>query len=124
MTKGREIIIFVKSKPHFDVHRQYLDVSMIDLQARVSRFSCRIFHCFVDFSKILLNYHRFLSLKSYRLMIFLHLESFENKLFELDFSIFQKACFLRAIPLRKVKSFCTVMTFFRDTCSFHVQKNF
>ena len=26
-------------------------------------------------------------------MFFLHLESFENKLFELDFSIFQKACF-------------------------------
>ena len=27
MTKGREIIIFVKSQPPFDVHRQYLDVS-------------------------------------------------------------------------------------------------
>ena len=52
MTKGREIITFAKSKAPFDVHRQYLEVSLIDLQARVSRFRCRIFHCFVDFSKI------------------------------------------------------------------------
>ena len=52
MTKGREIIIFVKSQPPFDVHRQYLDVSLIGLQARVSRFRSRIFHYFVDFSKI------------------------------------------------------------------------
>ena len=85
MTKGREIIIFVKSQPPFDVHGQYLDVSLIDLQVRVARFQSRIFHCFVDFSKIYLDYHRLLSLKSYRHMIFLHLESFENKYFELDF---------------------------------------
>ena len=39
-------MIFVKSQPPFDVHRRYLDVSLIDLQARVSRFRCRIFHCF------------------------------------------------------------------------------
>ena len=52
MTKGKEIIIFVKSLPPFNVHQQYLDVSLIDLQARVSRFRCRIFHCFVDFWKI------------------------------------------------------------------------
>ena len=99
VTKGREIIIFVKSQSTFNVHRQYLDVSLIFLQARVSRFRCRIFHCFVDFSKIWLHYHRSLSLKSYWLMIFLHLESFVNKLFELDFSIFQKACFYGQIPL-------------------------
>ena len=42
MTKGREIIIFAKSQPPFDVHRQYLDVSLTDSQARVSRFRCRI----------------------------------------------------------------------------------
>ena len=52
MTKGREITIFVKNQPPFDVHPQYLDVSVIDLQDRVSRFRCPIFHCFVDFSKI------------------------------------------------------------------------
>ena len=52
MTKGREIIIFVKSQPPFDVRGQCLDVSLIVLQATVSRFRCRIFHCFVDFSKI------------------------------------------------------------------------
>ena len=52
MTKGRDIIIFVKNQPPLDVHRQYLDISLIDLQDRVSRFRCRIFHCFVDFSKI------------------------------------------------------------------------
>ena len=38
MTKGREIIIFVKSQQPFDAHRQNLDVSLIDLQARVSKF--------------------------------------------------------------------------------------
>ena len=43
MTKVREIIIFVKNLPPFDVHGQYLDVSLIDLQARVSRFRCRSF---------------------------------------------------------------------------------
>ena len=52
MTKGREIIIFAKSQPPFDVDRQYLDVSLLDSQVGVSRFRCRIFHCFVDFSKI------------------------------------------------------------------------
>ena len=52
VTKGREIIIFTKSQPIFDVHRQYRDVSLLDSQARVSRFCSRIFHCFVDFSKI------------------------------------------------------------------------
>ena len=52
MVKGKEIIIFVKSQPPFDVHQQYLDISLIDLQARVSRFPSRIFHCVVDFSKI------------------------------------------------------------------------
>ena len=52
MTKGREIIILTKSQPPFDVHQQYLDVSLIDSQAIVSMFRCRIFHCFVDFLKI------------------------------------------------------------------------
>ena len=82
MTKGREIIIVAKSQPPFDVHQQYLDVSLIDSQARVLRFLCRMFHCFVDFSKILLDYYRVLSLKSHRHTIFLHLESFEIKLFD------------------------------------------
>ena len=36
MTKGREIIIFAKSQLPSDVHRQYLDVSLTDSQARVS----------------------------------------------------------------------------------------
>ena len=35
-------------------------------------------------------------------MIFLYLESFENKRFELHFSIFQKPCILQSNPLRKV----------------------
>ena len=49
VTKGREIIIFAKSQPPFDVHRQYLDVSLTGSQARVSRFRCRIFHCLCEF---------------------------------------------------------------------------
>ena len=50
-TKGKGIIIFAKSQPPFDVHRQYVDVSLTDSHARVSRFRCRIFHYFVNFSK-------------------------------------------------------------------------
>ena len=38
MAKGREIIIFAKNQPPFDVHRQYLDVSLSDSKAGVSRF--------------------------------------------------------------------------------------
>ena len=38
LTKGREIIFLINSQPPFDIHRQYLDVSLMDLQARVSRF--------------------------------------------------------------------------------------
>ena len=85
VTKGKEIIIFVTSQPPFDVHQQHLDVSLIDLQARGSRFRCRIFHCFVDFSKMWLDCYRFLYFKSYRLMIFLHLQSIEDMIFETDF---------------------------------------
>ena len=36
MTEGREIIIFAKSQLPFDVHGQYLDVSLLDSQAGVS----------------------------------------------------------------------------------------
>ena len=52
MTKGKEVLIFVKSQSPSDVYQQYLNTSLIDSQARVSRFRCGIFHCFVNFSKI------------------------------------------------------------------------
>ena len=52
MTKGREITNFAKSQPFFDVHRQYLEVSLTELQAKVSRFRFRIFQCLLDFLKI------------------------------------------------------------------------
>ena len=52
VTKGRNIKNFVKSQPLFDVHRQYLQTILIDLQVVVSRFSCRIFRCFAYFLKI------------------------------------------------------------------------
>ena len=45
MTKGRNIKNFVKSKPPFDVHRQYLQTFLTDLQAAVLRFRWRIFYC-------------------------------------------------------------------------------
>ena len=122
MTKGREIIIFAKSQSPFDARRQYLDVSLTDSQARVSRFLCRIFHCFVDFSKIYLDYHWFLSLKSCRHMIFLHLESFENNL-SIRFLNIPKTVFVWSNLLRKVKFFCTVMIYiFHDSCSFPYPK--
>ena len=52
MTKGRSIKNFVKSKPPFDVHRQYFQTFLIDSQAEVSRFGFRVFPCFAYFLKI------------------------------------------------------------------------
>ena len=92
-------MIFVKSQPHFDVHRQYLDVPLIDLQARVLRFRSRIFHCFVDFLENLARLSSSFIFKKLSTHDFLLSESFENKRFELDFSIFQKACFYGQTPL-------------------------
>ena len=46
-----------------------------------------MFHCLAYFLKIKLDYHRVLSFIGYPLVIVLHLEPFENNLFELDFSI-------------------------------------
>ena len=51
MTKGTNIKNSVKSQSLFDVHRQYLQTFLVDLQAEVSRFRCRIFHCFAYFLK-------------------------------------------------------------------------
>ena len=48
-TNGRDI---VKSQPLFDVHRQYLQTLLIDLQAALLRFRCRIFLFFAYFFKI------------------------------------------------------------------------
>ena len=101
MPEGRKIKNFVKSQPLFDVHRQYLQAFLIDLQAGVSRFPCRIFRCFAYFFRIYLHYHRVLSFISYPLVIVLHLESPENSLFELDFLV-SKHVFLRLNLLRKV----------------------
>ena len=40
MTKEREIIVFVKSQPPFDVHRQYLNVSLrLEFQGFAANFS-------------------------------------------------------------------------------------
>ena len=52
MTKGRNIKNFVKNQPLFDVHKQYLQTFLIDLQAEVLRFCCGIFRCFAYFLKI------------------------------------------------------------------------
>ena len=43
MIKGREIIMFVKSQPPFDVHRQYLDVSLIDYRLEFRGFAVEFF---------------------------------------------------------------------------------
>ena len=61
MTKGRNIKnYFVKSQPLFDVHRQYLWMFLINLQAEVSRFRCRIFFTvlliFSKFSSIIIGF--------------------------------------------------------------------
>ena len=49
MTKVKNIKNFVKSQPLFDVHLLSLQKFLIDLQAEVSRFRCRIFHYFAYF---------------------------------------------------------------------------
>ena len=75
MTKERSI----ENLSFFDVHRHYLQTFLKDFQAEVSRFYCRIFHCFSYLLKIELDYHRVLSFISYPLVIVLRLESFEIK---------------------------------------------
>ena len=63
MAKGRNIKSFLNSPSLFDVHRQYPWTFLINLQAEVSRFCCRIFHCFAyDFKiqKLYLNSNVFL----------------------------------------------------------------
>ena len=49
MTKGREIIIFAKSQPPFDVHGQYLNVSITDSQTHDSKVSLSNFSLFCGF---------------------------------------------------------------------------
>ena len=56
-------------------------------------------------------------------MIFLHSESFENKRFVLDFSIFQKTCFYGQIK-GEFFSHGYKIIFFKILASFHMQKNF
>ena len=104
--KGRNVKKFVNNQPLFDLHQQwqYLQTFLIDLQAEISRFRCRIFHCFAYFLKII-DYHRVLYFKSYPLVTVLHLESFENNLLEVDFSISKKKVFRRSNLLQKVKFF-------------------
>ena len=51
MTKGRNIKNFIKYQPLFEVHRQYLQMFLIDLQAEESRLRSRIFHGFAYFLK-------------------------------------------------------------------------
>ena len=55
-------------------------------------------------------------------MIFLHVESLENKLFELDFSIFQKVCFYGQTPQEGKVFLHSYDIFFRDPCSFPYAK--
>ena len=50
VTKGGNIKNLIKSQPLFDVLRQYLTF-LIDLQAEVLRFRCRIFSLFCLFSQ-------------------------------------------------------------------------
>ena len=56
-------------------------------------------------------------------MIFLHLEAFENKLFELDSSIIQKVGFYGQTLLGKWL-FARLGHVFRDSCSFPHTRNF
>ena len=59
-------------------------------------------------------------------MIFLHLESFENKLFKLDFSLFQKPCFYGQKKTQEGEFFLHGydIYFFMILAPFHIKKNF
>ena len=71
----------------YSLYWVYLDVSdrFTDLRFEVWRLK---FSLFCLFPKIQLDYHCFLSFISYPLVASLHLESSENNLFKIDFSIF------------------------------------
>ena len=68
--------------------------------------------------KIWFDYHCFLSFISYPLMIVLHLVSFDNNLFELDFWISKRNVLVRSNPLRKMDFLQGYDIFFQDSCSF------
>ena len=77
MTKGREIIIFAKSQPPFDIHRQYLDVSLIDSQARFRGFPVEFFTV-LSISRKSSSIFIGFTFKKLLAHDFLHLESFEK----------------------------------------------
>ena len=65
-----------KGQSLFDVHRQYLQTFLIDLQVEVSRFAALLIFSkpsSITIGKLFI---------SYPLVVILHLESFENNLFE------------------------------------------
>ena len=96
-----------------------LQTFLIELQVEVSKFCCRTFHSFAYFLKIQLNYHRVLSFISYHLMNVLHLEQFENNLFELDVSVSKRNRVSKVKPSQEGDFFARFeILFFRDSCSF------
>ena len=60
MTKGHKIENFARSQLLFDVHRQYLQTFLIDLQPEVSRLSLSnfsLFAFFSEFSSIIIGFY-------------------------------------------------------------------
>ena len=61
-------------------------------------FAVELFTVLLIFSQNLARFSSVLSLMSYPLVTVLHLESFENNLFELDFLISKRTCFYTVKP--------------------------
>ena len=103
VTKGRQVIIFAKSQAPFDEHRQYLDVFLIDSQARVSRFWLSNFSLFCWFLENLAQLSSVFIFKKLSAHDFLAFRVTGKQACRLDFSIrFPKTVFLRWNLYRKV----------------------
>ena len=101
------------------MHQQYVYAFLIDLQLLfwlLSQNLARLSSVSIFYK---LDYHQFLSFISYHLVTVLHLESFENKVFESYFSISKKNVFPIIKPPQKAEFFARLCNmFYRDSCSF------
>ena len=119
MTKGRDTLIFAKSQPPFDVHRQYLDVSLTDSQARVSRFRCRIFSLLCGFLENLARLSLVFIFEKLSAHDFLAFRVIWKQACRLDFSIFLKPCFYGQTSSGRWNFFARLWyIFFLDSCFF------
>ena len=122
MTKGRQIIIFAKNQPPFDVRRQYLDVFLTDSQPRVPSLSN--FSLFCGFLENLARLSLVFIFKKLSAHDFLAFRVIWKQTCRLDFSIFLKQCFYGQTSSGRWNFFARLWCiFFLDSCFFPYTKN-